>query len=195
MYYYGNKILFISYDRRAADDRLEIVDVVEGTVESKALDPEFLNQHSLRSIFGTDTAAGRRFWLFTRRNPDTLFEVFRLWEDGEVESVGESLYAPFYVNGMLLTFSEKEFLFSRMDKGFRLFRDEARVRVNPDDAQQNGWEEAMPVQVESQSGTFSGVLKIDERVTPGTVAAAYAPFRFTDNRMCHVFPVRLKRGT
>ena len=91
--------------------------------------------------------------------------------------------------------SYRGLVFSRMDKGFRLFRDEARVRVNPDDAQQNGWEEAMPVQVESQSGTFSGVLKIDERVTPGTVAAAYAPFRFTDNRMCHVFPVRLKRGT
>lgn len=91
--------------------------------------------------------------------------------------------------------SYRGLVFSRMDKAFRLFRDEARVRVNPDDAQQNGWVEAMPVQVESQSGKFSGVLRLDERVTPGTVAASFVPFRFADNRTSHVFPVRLIRGT
>ncbi len=85
-------------------------------------------------------------------------------------------------------------VFSQEDKGFRLFRNEARFRMNPDDAKSLDLEDKDDVVLVSSVGEFSGTLCLDERVPPGTVATALAAFHFEDNRISGIFPATVKRG-
>jgi len=91
--------------------------------------------------------------------------------------------------------SYRGLVFSREDKGFRLFRDESRVLLNPEDAGLMELQKGDEVILESPVGNFSGNVRVDERIAPGTAVTTLAPFRFADNRASHVFAVKLKRGS
>jgi predicted molibdopterin-dependent oxidoreductase YjgC len=90
--------------------------------------------------------------------------------------------------------SYRGLVFSREEKGFRLFRDESRVLLNPEDADRMELRKGDEVVLESPAGNFSGHVRVDERIAPGTVVTSLAPFRFVDNRASHVFAAKLKRG-
>ncbi len=84
---------------------------------------------------------------------------------------------------------------SREDRGFRLLREESRFRLNPEDADRHELRERDDVIVESPGGTWPGTVRLDDNVMPGTLFAALAAFRFSDQRAAHVLPARLKRGS
>jgi anaerobic selenocysteine-containing dehydrogenase len=90
--------------------------------------------------------------------------------------------------------SYRGLVFSREEKGFRLFRDESRVLLNPEDAGRMELQKGDEVTLESAAGNFAGYVRVDERIAEGTVVTSLAPFRFADNRASHVFAVKLKRG-
>lgn len=86
-------------------------------------------------------------------------------------------------------------IFSQEDKGFRLFRNEAWFRMNPDDAKSLDLEEKDDVVLVSSIGEFSGTVRLDDRVSPGTVVTAVAAFHFEDNQVSGIFPATVKRGS
>ncbi len=90
--------------------------------------------------------------------------------------------------------SYRGLVFSREDKGFRLFRDESRALLHPEDASTLELQVGDEVILESAAGNFSCRVRLDDRVAPGSVVTALAPFRFADNRASHVLTVKLKRG-
>ncbi len=86
-------------------------------------------------------------------------------------------------------------VFSQEDKGFRLFRNEAGFRMHPDDAKSLDLEDKDDVVLVSSVGEFSGTIRLDERVPPGTVATSVAAFHFEDNRISGIFPATVRRGS
>ncbi len=91
--------------------------------------------------------------------------------------------------------SYRGLVFSREDKGFRLFRDESRARLHPGDAAPLELNNGDELTIESAAGTFACRVRLDDRVAPGSIVTAFAPFRFTDLRASHVFAAKLKRGS
>jgi predicted molibdopterin-dependent oxidoreductase YjgC len=84
---------------------------------------------------------------------------------------------------------------SRHDRGFRLFRDEFRFRLNPADADRFELQNGDEVTLESPAGRFPGFVRIDIRTAQGTVLAGLASFRFDDQKPTRVLPARIKRGS
>jgi hypothetical protein len=68
-------------------------------------------------IFATDQSDGNRYWLATAWKHDKGTSIFRVWEDGRVERLGSTRKFPFYINGLLFTYSEKEIIVSREKNG------------------------------------------------------------------------------
>lgn len=122
-YHYDNRLLFITHTKHYTEKRLEILNLDTKAVQSIRLDQEPLGVFSNHRIFGTDTHEGRRFWLISMWSTDGARQVFRIWEDGSVDPVGEGHGSPVYVNGLLLTYADNEMIFYRQGEGdFVLFQ-------------------------------------------------------------------------
>jgi hypothetical protein len=57
-------------------------------------------------IFGADEEVGQRFWL-AAAGKALKYSIYRIWEDGRIEKIGNSRTIPIYVNRMLLTQNKK----------------------------------------------------------------------------------------
>jgi hypothetical protein len=72
--------------------------------------------YSLR-IFAADQSGGNNFWLATAWKHPEGTNIFRLWEDGRIESIGPTQKFPVYINGLLITYSENEILLNEEKNG------------------------------------------------------------------------------
>ena len=68
-------------------------------------------------IFATDQSDGNRYWLATAWKHEEGTSIFRLWEDGRIERIGSTQKFPFYINGLLFTYYEKEIIINREKNG------------------------------------------------------------------------------
>ena len=72
--------------------------------------------YSLR-IFAADQSGGNNFWLATAWKSPEGTHIFRLWEDGRIESIGPTQKFPVYINGLLFIYSEKDIIISKEKNG------------------------------------------------------------------------------
>ncbi len=64
-------------------------------------------------LFGTGESEGKRFWLLYSGTYGGR-SIQAAWEDGTLESLGDSAVRPVYVNGMLITHNNKQLVFKRI---------------------------------------------------------------------------------
>ena len=82
-----------------------------------SLDVEPIKDHYQHMIFGADRTNGQRFWLLATWRSKKERHIYKLWEDGKFEHIGISVKWPFYINGMLLTYSESEVIIHQEKEG------------------------------------------------------------------------------
>ncbi len=107
------------YDRKARhlERKLVLLDEASRKVTKIPLDVEPFSNYYIHNIFGADRIDGERFWLLMTWRSKKERHIFRLWEDGKIDHVGISVRWPFYINGMLLTYSENEVIINQEKEG------------------------------------------------------------------------------
>jgi len=78
--------------------------------------------------------------------------------------------------------------------GFRLFRDSSWFRINPEDAAKLELSEGAAVEVVVPNGKLRGIVRIDESVALGIVAAAPNISKLPMDISSFVLPAKIKRG-
>ena len=102
---------------RRLEKKLVLFDEPSRSTIKLPLDKAPLNDYYIHNIFGADRIDGQRFWLLMTRRSQEERHIYRLWEDGKIEHVGMSVKWPFYINDMLLTYSEDEVIINREKEG------------------------------------------------------------------------------
>ncbi len=119
--HHENRLIFLTRKRNYTAKQLEILDVDSGDVDIIPLAPEILSRSSNEEIFAAGEVRGRRFWLMLVGIRSLESRVVRIWEDGKIEQVAESLKRPCYVNGTLMTYTADYILIYRdMDGRFEV---------------------------------------------------------------------------
>jgi len=120
---FNKEILLLQKGKNSAAFTLVIIDVLSGKV--KRIETNLsLDDFSAPRIFGTDKLENRRFWLVSLRKK-SIPTVWRLWEDGEIDNLGDSYkLRPFYLNRMLFMYNEEGIQAYTIDSaGKKFFRD------------------------------------------------------------------------
>ena len=99
------------------DKKFVLLDKPSKNVTKISLDDKPLKNHYNLTIFGADGTDGQRFWLLTTWPYKEERHIFKLWEDGKVEHIGKTRKWPFYINGMLLTYSGDELIIHQEKEG------------------------------------------------------------------------------
>lgn len=73
-------------------------------------------KYSNAIIFGTDMTEGKRFWLIGSIIARESI-VLKLWEEGKAEEIGKTQRMPYYINQMLITYTEQALLISKEEEG------------------------------------------------------------------------------
>jgi len=102
---FNKEVLLIEEGENSTTFTLVIIDVISG--EARRIEANLPSAgYSFPQIFGTDKLENRRFWLVSSKE-EMNRSVWRLWEDGELESLGYSYrLPPFYINRMLFLYTE-----------------------------------------------------------------------------------------
>jgi len=108
---------FLEYNRDHSDKKFVLLDEPSRKVTKIPLDVEPLKNHYQHTVFGANRADGQRFWLLMTWRNQKERHIFKLWEDGKLEHVGISARWPFYINGMLLSYSEDELIIHQEKEG------------------------------------------------------------------------------
>lgn len=103
---FNKEVLLIQKGENSTAFTLVIIDVISGKVKRIAANLP-LDGFSAPQIFGTDKLENSRFWLVSSRKNNNR-TVWRLWENGEIDNLGDSYkLQPFYINRMLFMYSEE----------------------------------------------------------------------------------------
>jgi len=102
--------------RYFSDNQLVLVDEASKELTRIPLEYQLLEKSYSPTLIGTDRIDGRQFWLIcTGRYKKN--QILRIWEDGQIENIGESQKAPLYVNRMLISYTDKDVIISREKEG------------------------------------------------------------------------------
>jgi len=113
----GRTIAFMEYRSRYSDRQLVFLDSVTKEVSRIPLNTGPLKDHYGLRLMGTDRFDGRKFWLIYAWSHLKDSWIFRLWEDGKLESIKETESFPLYIRPHLITHSEKEIVISEEKEG------------------------------------------------------------------------------
>ena len=108
---------FLEYNRDHSDKKFVLLDEPSRKVTKIPLDVKPLKNHYQHTIFGANRANGQRFWLLMTWRNQKERHIFKLWEEGKIEHVGISVRWPFYINGILLSYSEDELIIHQEKEG------------------------------------------------------------------------------
>ena len=125
MWIHEQTFAFLEYNRNIfdkdkkffPDKKLVLLDEPSSSVTKISLDDKPLKNHYNLTIFGADRTDGQRFWWLTTWPYKEERNIFKLWEDGKVEHIGKTQKWPFYINGMLLTYSGDEVIINQEKEG------------------------------------------------------------------------------
>jgi hypothetical protein len=115
-----NIIALLEKKRDYSERTLVLLILMNGSlkkIKRIPLDTDPVKEYYSLRIFATNQSNGNRFWLATAWRHEEGTNVFRLWEDGKIERIGPTQKFPFYFNGLLFTYSEKEIIISGEKEG------------------------------------------------------------------------------
>lgn len=96
--------------------QLALFDESSKKIRKISFSHELLKDYSLPNIFGTDKIDSQQFWLIYPAVPMSG-PILRLWEDGGIEIIGTTQKTPYYVNRMLITYTEEALVISQDIEG------------------------------------------------------------------------------
>jgi len=110
-------LAFLEYSRDQSDIQFVLLEEPTRKVTKIPLDVEPLKDQYQHTIFGANTTDSQRYWLLTTWSSKEERHIFKVWENGKIEFIGISQKWPFYINGMLLTYSEDELILNQEKEG------------------------------------------------------------------------------
>lgn len=93
--------------------QLVLIDELSKKVIRIPFKTDLLRSYYGLRIFGTDIIDTKRFWLISSRFSRENF-ILRLWEDGRIENIGNSILFPLYVNRILISYTDKAMLIRKL---------------------------------------------------------------------------------
>jgi hypothetical protein len=106
----------IKRKRYFSDIQLVLLDETSKKLTRIPLEYKLLEKNHWPILIGTDKRGGKRFWLmYTEKN--WKGQILRIWEDGRIENIMKSEKRPYYVNQMIISYTEDEIIFSRESEG------------------------------------------------------------------------------
>jgi hypothetical protein len=112
-----NRNIFDKNNKFFPDKKLVLLDEPSKSITKISLDDKPLKNYWNLTIFGADRTDGQRYWLLTSRPRKEDRHIFKVWEEGKIERVANTQKWPFYINGMLLTYSEDELILNQEKEG------------------------------------------------------------------------------
>jgi hypothetical protein len=115
---YDQTIACVERERKKDFYDIQLVLVDEASKEVTRIPLEnILQEKSYVPIhIWTDKTNGNRFWLISTAKHRNN-QILRIWEDGRIENIGESHWAPSYINQTLITYTEEDIIISREKDG------------------------------------------------------------------------------
>jgi hypothetical protein len=110
---YDQTIALLEKSKDLPGIQLVLIDELSKKVTRIPFNTDLLRDYYSISIFGTDIIGAKRFWLIsTRFSRENL--ILRLWEDGRIENLGNSILFPLYVNRMLISYTDQAMIISKL---------------------------------------------------------------------------------
>ena len=110
---YDQTIVLLESSKDFRGIQLVLIDESSKKVTRLPFKTDLLRSYYRLHIFGTDKIGTKRFWLISSRMPGKNL-ILRLWEDGKIENIGNSLKFPLYVNRMLISYTDQAMLISML---------------------------------------------------------------------------------
>lgn len=114
---YDQTIAFLTRKRDYSGRKLVLLDETSRKVTKIPIDRKPLSDYYNRRIFGTDKIDGKQFWLIGAWRFREEKQIFRLWDDGRIEKIQKSQRWPYYINRLLITYTEEEIIISKEKEG------------------------------------------------------------------------------
>ena len=110
---YDQTIALLEKSKDLPGIQLVLIDELSKKVTRIPFNTDLLRDYYSIRIFGTDIIDTKRFWLIsTRFSRENL--ILRLWEDGRIENIGNSILFPLYVNRILISYTDKAMLIRKL---------------------------------------------------------------------------------
>jgi hypothetical protein len=110
---YDRTIALLEKNKELPGIQLVLIDEFSKKVTRIPFKTDLLRNYYLFRIFGTDIIDTKRFWLISSRfSRENL--ILRLWEDGRIENIGNSILFPLYVNRMLISHTDQAMIISKL---------------------------------------------------------------------------------
>lgn len=106
-------IAFVERQRDLSDRQLVFLDENTKTFKKIPLDNRLIQDFYNPNIFGANIIEGQRCWLLSVWQAQEEKQIFSVREDGRIEHISKSQKWPFYINRMLITYTEDEVIISR----------------------------------------------------------------------------------
>jgi hypothetical protein len=110
---YDQTIALLEENKDLPGIQLVLIDELSKNVTRIPFNTDLLNNYYYPRIFGTDIIDTKRFWLISSRFRYNNL-ILRLWEDGSIENIGNSILFPLYVNRILISYTDKAMLIRKL---------------------------------------------------------------------------------
>ncbi len=110
---YDQTIALLERSKDLPGIQLVLIDELSKKVKRIPFNTDLLRDYYSIRIFGTDIIDTKRFWLISSRlSRENL--ILRLWEDGRIENIGNSMLFPLYVNRILISYTDQTMLIRKL---------------------------------------------------------------------------------
>jgi hypothetical protein len=110
---YDQTIALLEKSKDLPGIQLVLIDELSRKVTRIPFKTDLLRNYYNIRIFGTDIIDTKRFWLISSRfSRENL--ILRLWEDGRIENIGNSILFPLYVNRILISYTNQAMLIRKL---------------------------------------------------------------------------------
>ncbi len=110
---YDRTIALLEKNKNLPGVQLVLIDELSKKVTRIPFNTDLLRDYYSLHIFGTDKIDTKRFWLISSRLREKNL-ILRLWEDGRIENIGNSILFPLYVNRMLISYTDQAMIISKL---------------------------------------------------------------------------------
>ena len=105
---FKKSIVFIERGQLESQLELVFIDVNIGETNRFSVSSPLIEGTSEPQIFGQGEIQGRAFWLISNKKIGGSDNILQIWEDGVIQTLGDSRFRPFYINQMMFVYRQEK---------------------------------------------------------------------------------------